>query len=113
MISPVTLSRNLILEEPRPHEDGTGGFAMSWTEVGRLWAQVEARKGRETVEGARTRSRIPYRIVVRAAPVGAKSRPIPSQRFRDGGRIFEILSVAEVDPRGRYLEIYAEEGVQL
>ena len=52
-----------------------------------------------------------YRIVVRGAPVGAPSRPRPEQRLREGGRVFYILTVAEHDADGRYLEIVAEEGV--
>ena len=32
-------------------------------------------------------------------------------RLREGGRVFSILTVAERDVGGRYLEIVAEEGV--
>lgn len=113
MIEPIALNRNLILEDPEFEEDGSGGFLATWTKLGSLWAHVAPRKGRETMSGGRPRSRVAYRILVRAAPVGAKSRPRATQRLRDGTRIFEILSVTEADPRGRYLEIEAEEGAQL
>jgi head-tail adaptor len=113
MTGPVKLSRNLVLEAPHAEDDGSGGFRVSWVELGRLWAQVEPRKGLELLGGGRLRSRVPYRIVVRAAPVDAPSRPRPEQRFREGSRIFDILSVTEADHRGSYLEISAEEGTQL
>ena len=45
------------------------------------------------------------------APFGAASRPRPDQRLREGARVFDILTVAEFDPAGRYLEIEAEEGI--
>lgn len=61
--------------------------------------------------GAVARPRVRYRIIVRGAPVGAARRPRPDQRLRDGTRIFDILTVTEADPAGRYLDILAEEGL--
>ncbi len=107
----VRLLRRLVLEEAEPVADGSGGFAVTWIAVGTLWADVTARAGREDFVGAAVRPRMKYRILVRGAPVGAVSRPRPDQRLREGARVFDILSVAEHDARGRYLEIVAEEGV--
>ncbi|MFO7919993.1 MAG: head-tail adaptor protein, partial [Nioella sp.] len=36
-------------------------------------------------------------------------RPTPSQRFRDGARLFHIDAVTENDPGGRFLICYATE----
>lgn len=107
----VTLSRRLLLETRESTSDGAGGFAVSWRALGTVWADVQARSGREELHAGKPTSRVTSRIVVRAAPVGAASRPRPDQRFREGARIFNILAVAEYDPRGRYLAIDAEEGV--
>jgi hypothetical protein len=49
--------------------------------------------------------------LVRHALVGHPERPLPQQRFRDGGRVFHIRSVAEHDPEGRYLICIADEEV--
>jgi head-tail adaptor len=105
------LSRKLVLEERVEAPDGSGGFAVSWAALGTLWAEMAATGGREDFSGARPRARVRWRIVVRAAPVGAPSRPRADQRLRDGARVFDILAVAERDAGGRYLEILAEEGV--
>jgi hypothetical protein len=48
---------------------------------------------------------------VRGAPVGAQRRPKAEQRFRDGTRLFRILSVTERDPQGRFLICQTEEEV--
>jgi head-tail adaptor len=109
----VNLERRLVLEERRTEADGAGGFRVIWADLGVLWAEVAARTGAEVFSGGRERSRVPHRILVRGAPVGAQSRPKPGQRFREGVRIFDIISVAEADPAGRYLEVQAEEGTQL
>ncbi|TPE50833.1 head-tail adaptor protein [Amaricoccus solimangrovi] len=104
------MTRALVLEEPERVPDGCGGFAVTWIGVGTLWASVVARRGREAFVAGRTEARVTYRILVRGAPPGARSRPRADQRFREGSRIFDIVSVAEADPRGRFLEIIAEEG---
>lgn len=91
--------------------DGSGGYIAAWTPLGTLWADVAARSGRQDFVAGEVRPRVRFRILVRAAPVGATSRPHSDQRFRDGERVFNILTVAEGDPRGLYLEISAEEGV--
>jgi head-tail adaptor len=105
------LRRRLVLETSETVPDGSGGFSRVWRGLGVLWAEVTARSGREDFLAAAATPRIRYRIVVRGAPEGALSRPRPDQRLREGHRIFNILTVTEADPVGRYLEITAEEGV--
>lgn len=110
MSAPVRLSRQLTLEAQERVPDGSGGVETVWRTLGALWADVSPRSGREAFVAGRAMPRMRYRILVRAAPVGAASRPRPDQRLREGERVFDILTVAEHDARGRYLEITAEEG---
>lgn len=106
------LTRPLLLEARLTVADGLGGFSESWAARGTLWAEVVAGTGREAAGEEVTLSSIPYRITVRGAPQGAPSRPAPGQRFRDGARIFAIVTVTERDAAGRYLVCIArEEGV--
>jgi len=106
----VNLSRKLVLEERVNTPDGKGGFDVNWNALGVVWADVDARYGRESLVGARDHTRVKYRIIVRAVPIGAAARPQVDQRFREGPRVFSILAVAEFDARARYLECWAEEG---
>ncbi|MBC6407068.1 MAG: head-tail adaptor protein [Rhodobacteraceae bacterium] len=99
----VHLSRQLTLEQRRETPDQAGGFVVSWHALGVLWADVSARGGGRRAGQEVALTSVPYQIIVRAAPVGAASRPKPGQRFRDGGRVFLIEAVAEHDARGRYL----------
>lgn len=108
-VAPV-LSRKLVLEARQDLADGMGGFSVLWVELGSLWAQVEARAGRETQAGGRDVSGVTYRVVVRAVAVGSDQRPKPDQRFREGERVFNIQAVAEADLDGRFLCCWAEEG---
>jgi len=108
MSGPV-LNRRLVLEAPQRVADGAGGFSESWAALGTLWAEVRPGTGREIGGQGGPLSRVPYRITVRGAPVGAPSRPKPEQRFREGARLFHILAVTERDGRGHYLTCFAEE----
>ena len=79
------LNRRLVLEAPQRVPDGAGGFTESWAVLGRLWAQITPRSGRETAGAAMPLARVPLKIVVRAAPVGSDARPRP-ERVPDGTR---------------------------
>lgn len=105
------LNRRLVLEEAQRVPDGAGGYSESWVGLGTLWARVEPGTGREVLSGAVAQSRLRLKITVRAAPHGAPSRPRPDQRFREGARLYRILSVAAQDDGARYLTCLAEEEV--
>lgn len=107
----VRLSRALVLEAPVRVPDGAGGFSESWEALGTLWADVRPGSGRDRAAEFATLSTVKFRIVVRAAPQGAPSRPEAGQRFRDGGRVFPIAAVSEWDALGRFLLCTASEEV--
>ncbi|RME13816.1 MAG: head-tail adaptor protein [Alphaproteobacteria bacterium] len=110
MMRPV-LNRKMLLEAPVRVADGAGGFVTTWQVRGELWAELRPGTGREKAAELMTVATVPYRIIVRAAPPGAPSRPEPEQRFRSGSRIFRILAVTEADPGARYLVCFAQEEV--
>jgi len=103
------LNRKLLLEAPQKTPDGAGGYTISWAPLGTLFGALIAQSGREAAGFATPLSRVPYKIIVRAAPIGAASRPQAGQRLRDGVRIFAIVAMAEYDPGGRYLTCHAQE----
>ena len=107
------LNRRLTLEAYQRVSDGAGGFEEAWAPLGVLWAEITARAGRESQTAGQPVSMVPYRIVVRGAPVGHPERPVARQRLRDGARVFQIRSVAEFDPDGRYLVCMAEEEIAI
>ncbi|HHB80719.1 MAG TPA: head-tail adaptor protein [Aliiroseovarius sp.] len=110
MRAPV-LNRKLVLEEPQRVADGAGGYTTTWAVLGTLWADISHGTGREKAAEHLTVSSVPFRITVRAAPVGAPSRPKPEQRFVEGSRIFRILAVTEADVGAHYLVCYAQEEI--
>ncbi|MEM9228848.1 MAG: head-tail adaptor protein [Pseudomonadota bacterium] len=107
------LSRKLVLEDRIAVADGMGGQSILWTALGTLWGEMTPGTGRSELVSGREVPRQPWRIVVRAAPVGAPSRPRAEQRLREGTRVFNILSVAERNDDARFLTLYAEEGLAI
>ncbi len=108
MRAPV-LNRKLVLEAPVLTPDGAGGYQTTWSPIGTVWAEMRPGAGRAAGAVAAPLSRVPMRIIVRAAPQGAAARPLPGQRLRDDARLFAILAVTEADRSGRYLTLHAEE----
>ncbi|WP_233588907.1 head-tail adaptor protein [Falsigemmobacter faecalis] len=107
------MSRRLALEELRLTPDGAGGLGRLWEGLGYLWAEITPSGGRlEPGEGA-ARGEIPARILTRAALPGSPQRPAPGQRFREGGRVWSILAVAEAGSDPRYLISHVKEEVPL
>ncbi len=108
-MSNIRLDRALVLEQPLRVADGAGGSTLTWAAVGTLWAELAPGAWREAAGEEVVLASVSYQITVRAAPVGAPSRPKPEQRFRNGARVFAILAVTERDARGQYLVCFARE----
>ncbi|MGB0960495.1 MAG: phage head closure protein [Halocynthiibacter sp.] len=105
------LIRKLGLEAAERVSDGAGGYSEVWTTKGTLWADIVAHSGQETAQASTTVSRLKLSIITRSALPDAPDRPRPDQRFRDGGRLYLIQSVAEYDSTGRYLKCSCVEEV--
>lgn len=97
------------LENPDRLPDGMGGYVVQWRRLGTLWAEVKAQSGRAERGEVATQARVRWRLVVPGVRVGDPRRPHPGQRLRMGARLFTIEAVAEVDPMGRDLMIWASE----
>jgi head-tail adaptor len=105
------LTHLLVLEQATRLPDGAGGFTTTWATLCTHWAEITSGAGRITAGEEVFVSQVPYRITLRAAPVGSTARPRPEQRLRLGSRIFTILAVAERDATGRYLVCFSREEV--
>jgi SPP1 family predicted phage head-tail adaptor len=103
MTGPGTLNRRLTLEEPVETDDGAGGVTRDYQTLATLWAEVTPVTARGDVVAAALGATVTHRIVIRRNP-DVTTR----HRFRDGARIFRIVSMRERQ-NGRFLEIQTEE----
>ncbi|MFN3606920.1 MAG: head-tail adaptor protein, partial [Cypionkella sp.] len=86
------LTHLLVLEAASRVPDGAGGFTSAWAEVCQHWAEITPGTGRQTAGEEVFLAQVPYRITLRAAPVGNAARPRPEQRLRLG-------AVAVIEPQ--------------
>jgi head-tail adaptor len=105
----VVLNRRMVLEAASRLPDGAGGYAETWVPLGEHWCAVKVGSGVAGSADFVATAEVPLRIVVRAAPEGSLSRPKPDQRLVEGARRYRILAVAEADPAGHYLTLFARE----
>jgi head-tail adaptor len=103
------LDRRMVLETPVSLADGAGGFQLTWAVQGVIWAALTPGAGREVAGEELRQTQVPYHITVRAAALGAPSRPKAADRLRDGSRVFALLAVTEADALGQYLTCFARE----
>jgi SPP1 family predicted phage head-tail adaptor len=101
-IDPGKLSRRLVLEAPAETPDGAGGVVRTYQAAATLWAAVEPAAARGEVVAAQPGATVTHRIVIRY-----RADMTFRHRFRDGARIFRIVTLRERSRR--WLEIQAEE----
>jgi SPP1 family predicted phage head-tail adaptor len=104
MSNPGSLNRRLTLEAPVVSADGAGGVVREFETVGTLWAEVTPVSAARAIEAERAGARITHRIGIRFA-----DDITTRHRFRDGERVFRIVSLRDRDGRKRFLAIEAEE----
>jgi SPP1 family predicted phage head-tail adaptor len=101
---PSDLRHRLALEQLERVDDGGGGFTESWAAVATLWCDLRPVAGSETVEAGRLAGTVSHEISLRY-----RLGVVPAMRFRDGARVFHIVSVINVDERNRWLKCLTEE----
>ena len=106
-----SLNRKLVLEAPERVADGAGGYEITWTALGTIWADIRPGSGREREVHSLPRSQVPLVVTLRAAPVGSDARPKAGQRFREGARIYNINAVTEAADSRHYLLARVQEEV--
>ena len=106
-----SLNRPMALEEAQIAADGAGGHVVTWTTLGTLWTELRPGGGRELRSEIAPQGQMLFRVFLRASPQGSPQRPRADQRFREGERVFRILSVSEADPLGAFLICHAREEV--
>jgi SPP1 family predicted phage head-tail adaptor len=85
--------------------DGGGGFIDEWQTDATVWAQIKPVSGVESLVGMQLQDSVTHDIIMRYRQLKAK------QRIKFGDRLFNIQSVIDIEERGRWLQIRAEEGV--
>ena len=102
------LKHRVILQEATQSADGAGGFSTSWSDVDTVWAEIVPFASRSTTQERLVAEQLDvqqrYRITMRY-----RSGVDAGMRVKYGSRLFNILSVVNVQERGEALEIFCLE----
>lgn len=100
------MRQRLALQQEVRTADTGGGASLSWSTIKTIWAEVMPVSAREDMQGEKLSGRTTHKIITRY-----DSGITTDMRLLLGARIFNIRGVRNVEERGRFLEIIAEEGV--
>jgi len=98
------LRRRVTLQTPTTVADGGGGFAITWTAVAQMWAQMRTLGGTEVVVADGLQGRVSHEFTIRK-----RMDVSPSMRIIYGTRLFVIWAVLDRDGPEPYMRIQAEE----
>lgn len=100
------LRHRVIIEQPIEAADGAGGLQVTWQEFTTIWAEIFPRRADEQLFAGQLAKLASHKISVRYLS-GLNTK----MRINFDGRIFNIVSILNINERNEMLEILAEEGV--
>lgn len=86
--------------------DNAGGQTITWQQHAVLRAWVKPMSGGERVQAMRLEATVTHRIYTRYTP-----GLLTSDRISFNGRTLQIRALIDIEERGQWLEILANEGV--
>ncbi len=101
---PSDLRHRLVLEQLERVDDGAAASPRASSRWRRFGCDIRPLAGSETVEADRLAGTVSHEIALRYRP-----GVLPAMRFRDGVRVFHIVSVLDVDECNRWLKCLCEE----
>lgn len=102
------LKHRVTIQEAVQTTDGAGGFSTSWSDADTVWAEIMPFASRSTTQERLVAEQLEaqqrYRITIRYL-----SGVDAGMRIQYGSRLFDILSVVNVQERGEVLELFCLE----
>lgn len=89
-------------------QDATGQKVPSWSTTATVWASIEPVSGREYLAAGQFNAEVSHFVVMR---YDSTITVTPANRLKFGSRYFAIISVRNVEERGRMLELGCKEGI--
>ena len=96
----------IVIEREARVSDNAGGQTITWAQHAAMRAWVKPMSGGERVQAMRLEATVTHRIYTRY-----KSGLLTSDRISFNGRTFQIRALIDIEERGQWLEILANEGV--
>jgi SPP1 family predicted phage head-tail adaptor len=103
-----TLRKRVTLQAETPTSDGSGGYALAWTNVATAWAEIKPISGKKIFIDGHLEGHVTHHVTMRY-----QSGVTTDMRLTYNGRVFNIHAVLNTDESNRWLELLVEEGAAL
>jgi SPP1 family predicted phage head-tail adaptor len=101
------LRKQIVVQQEQQTPDGAGGYALAWTTLATVWADIAPVSGKEVFASGHLEGRVTHKVTLRwRADINITS----DMRIVYSSRAFNILAVLNGDERNRFAEILVEEG---
>lgn len=98
------LRKRVTIEQPAESQNGVGEMTQTWSTFAVLWASIEPLVGSEKLQAAQINANADAKITVRYY-----AGITPKMRIRFLARMFQIVSVQNVDERNRVIDLVCVE----
>ena len=105
------LRHQITLQQRDTIRDSMGGQATRWTDVCTTRAGIAQLSGRELEAARAIHSEVTHSITLRYRPEFSNPTKAAALRLLFKGRVLNIVSVHNVDERGRELNLVCSEGL--
>jgi SPP1 family predicted phage head-tail adaptor len=100
------LRHSITIEQVAGTQDSDGSLIETWSSFANVQASMEPISGREYFAAQTTQADVTHRICMRYL-----AGVIPKMRVKYGSRIFDILSVININERNRELQLMCKESI--
>lgn len=103
------LRQRVTVKEPVRARDAIGGESITWREVAKAWCSIWPLAGRETPQAGQPTATVTYDVRLRKK---AATDMKPDYRLEIASRVFQVVSVLNVEERGEQWRCLAVEQVR-
>jgi SPP1 family predicted phage head-tail adaptor len=100
------LRHRIIIEQATETQDADGSVIETWSIYATAWASIEPLSGREYIAAQSTQADVTHRIRLRYL-----SGVTPKMHVNYSSRIFNILSVININEQNRELQLMCKESI--
>lgn len=102
--SPSELNKRITWQQQTKVADGQGGFTVTWVDVATTWAAIWPISANEVIQSDKPTMTVSHRVRIRFRNVFK-----PEWRGIYGNKIFNIVSVINVNTDSRWLDVLCKE----
>jgi SPP1 family predicted phage head-tail adaptor len=101
------LRKQITIQAEAPTADGAGGYALAWTNVATVWAEIKPVSGNKVFVDQHLEGHVTHQIKTRYR---SDLTITTDMRIVHNNRVFNIHSITNTDERNQWWVMLVEEG---